>query len=277
MEINNQTSKGNIADMIKSINNEIIDSFETLRNYDFYIAWRYTHQIYSGRRKGYYVGSPDLDFDCIKIFQMKKKVFNYLFNQMTFCNLESIMNDALSEINDLKTSYTRLTVGNPILNISINKRKNNYRELIIVNNNSRTLKFNIDGFIEYCSNEYVKKTNEFNECMKIFASVPQEMNLALEKYNKHLEDNKNSLQEIVSSVNNSLANYKTSEKYIEMYEKNPEYLIEKLGTLSEPEKEAIMGQIIKNTKFQANKKFDAIISEKYPHLIDSAGRKGIEK
>jgi len=243
---------------LKEVNTSIINSYKTIKDYDFHFCRKKNSGIFVNWEN--YLGEFSLKN---KLFRFKYRVFQYCFDAdkaESYFNIRGLS----QEINQYNT-YSR-----DILHLIILEGRRAIDARISINDMSARFR-NLDDFARNLSKNHNNFENE-EIISQIYSNLPKEMLSIYENYTAELKE-KN--QRVLSNINKNLQNYKDSVNYAEIYETQPEIFLEILRSLPEKDRELAFGQLFKTSKFQRHKKIDDILSSEFGKIIDSAGRKGM--
>jgi len=260
-----------IMNLCNKINEKIIDSYKTLKEDNFSRAYGYNNFKKDNNKNN--------SINVAEIFIMQNKIFRYTICKSSY---EGDCSFLINYVNDKgsmpKSNSDSMVVSNFIgrferynnkLSLVLEQKNNKINEEIKTNNFSLFF-VNYKKFFSYASKNYVDDKSIENKIW-LLADLPSGMQKAHEDYKKSGSPS----SVLINLVNKKLEEYDKSFDYVELYNNNPEFFLEKIETLPEEEKIIILQKLVKNTKFQAKKEIDDIISGKYMEQIAEGGRKGI--
>jgi hypothetical protein len=277
MSENKSLYKAELLKMSNQIDENIIFSYQLLKNNDFYRAWKNEEPIVSS--------SGQKDIFCFKEISVieNKLLFKFRtlaspFAETSYDNRDknaSMINDAINTFNQKGQSYIKL--NQYLLRASLEmycKKETEIENLTITKFGAFQ---NLADFVgkEHDDSDSNRNTYIVN-LLNIFSALPSEIVKAHKEFNYNNNQITDKEKELVlDKLKNNLDAFRNQKDYMVLYESNPSFFLKAFRELEKQEKEKIVINLIKNKTYKDKKKIDDLFSEEFGDLIAETFRKNV--
>jgi len=286
MDLETNKYKNDILDICNKINEQIIDTYNAVKNSNFNIAYACLDNLLTNFHIGNYYddegrnrGRYEKGF---KEFIMKDGILT--INYRLAYGEEEIIEDAINSINFEGRSVSWGVKS--IISINIHEAEKSplkkYRNIQIENKLVEEIKlldtkYDIKEFFEYCAANYFLQEDKIKIFIKELSDLPANILDAHKRYNEFLKKVKKKHNTFLNEINENMSKYNSVFDYIDLYKNNHNFLIKKLEEMSDNEKVSIFNELLKIPLKDKNPEADKLLSDRFPGFAERAFRENAGK
>ena len=272
MVANKEEDKSQILEMCKKIDEDIIFSYQSLKQNNFYRSWK--------NQEGFVSSSGDKDNHCFKEFSMKEQEFNFRLRTLKFpyedrsYENQSMIEKAVNSFNQKGDSYQKINTYFDRIKLDISEKNGKLIEgiwIIKIDDFS-----NVADFYEKSCKKYADSYLE--SILAILSNLPTDVMKAYQAYSENFKKSPDAKSNTLANrLQENLDKFKQFKDYMLLYEQNPPFFLEQLKTVPKEQQEDIIKKLVKNKNYKANKEVDDILSRDYGPLIGEVFRKDVKR